>query len=102
MPSYIYSKWLDSPAGCPIEFYCELDALRYEVRKVEVFANGIIGFASEAAATQGTQLGIAPVPSLAELYSLTEFETKEISQEVFEAKWLEVTISLSKTIKVNP
>lgn len=91
MSAYIYSKWKNSPAGSPVEFFSELDPNRYETRKIEVFANGKLGFASGTAATEGTRLGITPVPPMGEIRSQHEFETKEISKKEFEAKWLEAT-----------
>lgn len=91
MSAYIYSKWKNSPAGSPVEFYSELDPSRYETRKVEVFANGKLGFASGSAATDGTRLGITPVPHISEIRSQHEFEIKEISKKEFEEKWLEAT-----------
>jgi len=51
MPSYIYSKWHDSPEDSPVEFYSELDDDRFETRKVEVFKDGSLGFASEKASS---------------------------------------------------
>ncbi len=40
MTTYIYSKWKNSPAGCPDEFYSEIDETRHETRKVEVLKVG--------------------------------------------------------------
>ncbi len=91
MSTYIYSKWKNSPAGSPVEFYSELDPNRYETRKIEVFANGSLGFASSVKATDGTRLGITPVPHISEIRSQPEFDIKEISKKDFEVKWLEAT-----------
>ncbi len=91
MSAYIYSQWKKSPAGSPVEFYSELDSSRYETRKIEVFANGKLGFASATKATEGTRLGITPVPQISEIRSQPEFNVKEISKKEFEAKWLEAT-----------
>ncbi len=91
MSTYIYSKWNNSPAGSPVEFYSELDPNRYETRKIEVFANGHLGFASVIKATEGTRLGITPVPQISEIRSQHEFDIKEIRKKDFEAKWLEAT-----------
>lgn len=87
MSTYIYSKWKNSPAGSPVEFYSELDQHRYETRKIEVFANGKFGYASKIKATQETRLGITPVPVLSEIRSMPEFDIKEITKQEFEAKW---------------
>lgn len=91
MASYIYSRWKNNPADCPAEFYSELDAQRFETRKVEIFNGGKVGYASVFHATKGTRLGIEPVPSIAEIRSQPEFEIKEISKADFEKKWEQVT-----------
>lgn len=91
MNTYIYSKWKNSPVGSPVEFYSELDSSRYEIRKVEVFQNGSFGYASKLSSTPDTRLGIAPVPSLAEISSQPEFDVKSIEQKEFEATWSRAT-----------
>lgn len=87
MASYIYSKWKQAQTGFPVEFYSELDAQRYETRKVEIFSDGRRAFAAHDQSTHGTRLGIIPVPPIAELKLNHEFDTKEIRQEVFEQQW---------------
>ena len=87
MSTYIYSRWKNSPVGSPVEFYSELDGLRYETRKVEVFHSNKYGFASKTTKSNGTQLGIIPVPSLSEVSSQSEFDIKPITKEEFEAVW---------------
>lgn len=87
MSTYIYSRWKNSPAGSPFEFYSELDSLRYETRKVEVFHGGKLGYASKNKASNNTQLGIIPVPSLLEIMDQHEFDVKPITKEDFEEIW---------------
>lgn len=91
MPSYIYSKWHNSPADSPVEFYSELNSNRFETRKVEVFKDGSLGFASDKASSKTTKLGIAPVPPLAEIAKQPEFDIRTITAQQFEAKWKEAT-----------
>lgn len=93
MSTYIYSKWLNNPNDVPHEFYSELDGFRNEVRKIEIFHDGSIGYASQSISTHGTMLGIEPVPSLSEIQSQWEFDTKEITREAFEDKWKEANKS---------
>ena len=87
MSTYIYSKWKNSPAGSPVEFYSELDGSRYETRKVEVFHGGKLGYASKNKTSNNTQLGIIPVPPLSEIMSQPEFEIKPITKEDFGVIW---------------
>ncbi len=87
MSTYIYSKWKNNPAGSPSEFYSELDAFRYETRKVEVFQNSKLGYASNTMSSSGTILGIQPVPPATEIMKQPEFDIKSISKQDFEAMW---------------
>ncbi|GAA6167315.1 DUF6881 domain-containing protein [Sessilibacter corallicola] len=91
MSTYIYSKWKNSPAGSPVEFYSELDSARYETRKVEIFQNGKICYASKAKSTGETRLGITPVPPIAEIMSQPEFDIKTITKQEFENMWQQAT-----------
>ena len=87
MNTYIYSKWKNPPKGSPIEFHSELDESRFEIRKVEVFQNGKLGYASKTESMPDTRLGITPVPSLAEIMSQPEFDAKTITKQQFETMW---------------
>ncbi|WP_020410818.1 DUF6881 domain-containing protein [Hahella ganghwensis] len=89
MSTYIYSQWISTPAGYPKEFYSELDPNRYETRKVEIFADGKMTYASTQKSIAPTRLGIAPVPTLAEIRSQTEFAVREITKQDFEKVWIE-------------
>ncbi|WP_062260099.1 DUF6881 domain-containing protein [Endozoicomonas arenosclerae] len=91
MASYIYSKWHNSPSGLPVEFYSELNNDRFETRKIEIFKDGSIGYASSSESTKSTKLGIAPVPSLEEISKQPEFDIRVITPKQFEEKWQEVT-----------
>jgi hypothetical protein len=90
MSSYIYSKLQIPQSGEPVEFYSELDAQRYETRKMEIFTDGSARHASPSRATSGSLLSVIPVPPIAEI-SPSEFDTREISKDEFETKWNEVT-----------
>lgn len=89
MTTYIYSNWKNSPEGYPNEFYSELDNTRIETRKVEIFKDGKLGYASKTKSTGKTRLSAEPVPTMEELLSQTEFAIKEISKQEFETKWSE-------------
>ena len=91
MSIYIYSKWHNNPVGSPSELYSELDAQRYEIRKVEIFNDGKIGYASKTDTAHGTRLGIIPVPSITEIEAQGGFDINEISKNEFEEKWRKAT-----------
>ena len=54
---YLKAIWHRAGKHDPIVLISELDDERYEVRKVEVFAGGLLGFAGEQASAKGTRLG---------------------------------------------
>ncbi|MBJ7553139.1 DUF6881 domain-containing protein [Marinomonas spartinae] len=87
MTTYLYSKWINAPKDQPKEFYSELDAERYETRKVEVFSDDKLNYASATKSTCETRLGEIPVPPTNEITDDPEFDTKEISKEAFEEIW---------------
>ena len=86
---YIKVKWSHSIADEPIFLYSELDEGMWEIRKVEVFPDGRVGFASstEATPSTNTRLSIEPLPALDEIASDSQFQPVEISKDEFEAVW---------------
>jgi hypothetical protein len=85
--SYIRVRWLHNHPDYPVELWSELDAERFEVRKVEFWRDGRVGFASREREVGGTVLGTVPVPSLAEIAADPEFEPQQISELEFEKCW---------------
>ena len=71
----------------PIWLISELDANRWEMRKVEVFPDGAKGYASRGEEVRGTSLGQLAVPPLQEIASDPQFLAEEITKEEFEAIW---------------
>jgi hypothetical protein len=84
---YLKVKWNHDFSEEPVWLYSELDPDRWETRKVEVFADGTIGFASANESRGSTRLGLEPVPPLIEIAAAKEFEPQEITQEEFEKAW---------------
>lgn len=87
MKTYLKVKWLHGHADEPILLYSELDADRYELRKVEVFADGTMGYASDAIAVRGTQLGEVPLPTADEIASDPQFVVELSDKDDFENIW---------------
>lgn len=65
----------------------EVDINWFELRKVEIWRNGLIGWADKNGSAQGTQLGIYPIGSLEEINSDPQFSAVEIAKEDFEIYW---------------
>lgn len=84
---YILVKWIHSFPDDPVLLYSELDAFRFETRKIEVFRDGKIGYASEYEEFGSTKLGTDPVPEISEIAKNPEFEPIEISKDEFEKIW---------------
>ena len=85
--SYIRVDWLHSSSDEPIELWSELNADREEVRKVESWADGRVGYASLDREAGGTRLGEGPVPPLREIAADPQFRPQTITQSEFEECW---------------
>lgn len=85
--NYLCVKWIHSFPDEPVWLYSEIDAERWETRKVEIFADGRYGYASATESSGGTGLGEGPIPTLAEIARDPQFEPSEITKEKFEQEW---------------
>ena len=85
--NYIRILWRHSSPQEPVELFSELDGQRFEVRKVEVWADGRTGYASQHEEVGGTRLGELPVPSLSEIAADPQFEPHEMTAADFEQHW---------------
>ena len=84
---YIDVAWSHNDANDPVRLVSELDENAYEVRKMEFFRNGVVGHAADGRSVNGTKLGEAPLPSLAEINLDTQFSGVEIEAGTFELLW---------------
>ena len=88
---YLKVKWLQDSPDYPVLLYSELDAQDWEVRKVEVYADGRMNFADHDERSGDTKLGIEPFSpeEEASVAADPEFEPFTITAEEFEKVWLE-------------
>lgn len=86
---YVKVKWLQDSPDYPVLLYSELNAQDWEVRKVEVYADGRMDFADHDERSGDTKLGIEPLPALTDIAADPEFEPFTITAEEFEKVWLE-------------
>ena len=84
---YIKVHWIHENTIDPIFLLSEISDLRYEVRKIEIFRDGHFGFADENNASEGTMLGIEPIPSVEDISLDPQFSASEISKSDFEKYW---------------
>jgi hypothetical protein len=71
----------------PVLIYSELDDARREIRKVEFFWDGSLGYASASVRSKQTELSEEPVPDLLGIAENPECAAEEISREDFETVW---------------
>jgi hypothetical protein len=84
---YIHVTWFHDHLDEPMELYSELDDEAREVRKVEVFGDGNLGFADALESSNSTRLGLEPVPPLKEIALDAQFRPEEIAKDEFERLW---------------
>ena len=82
---HIKVEWVHNHPDEPIVLYSELDEGRWEIRKVEVYADGTMDFADAEHSSGNTRLGSLPVPPLNELSN--EFKPQVIAAAEFERTW---------------
>lgn len=85
--NYYKIKWNHSFPDEPIWLYSEIDDARWEVRKVEIFADGKIGFADQTRNSGNTRLGEEPLPEMANIAADPQFEPMQIPASEFEVVW---------------
>ncbi|WP_316874445.1 DUF6881 domain-containing protein [Ralstonia edaphi] len=84
---FIDVQWHHGSNGDPTRLVSELDENRMETRKLEFFVDGRVGYATTDHTAHGTELGLLPVPPLAEINADPEFVGTNITAAEFEALW---------------
>ena len=79
--------WMHDSLSEPTRLVSELNQHRMEVRKLEFFRDGTVGFASIDVSSHGTRLGEMEVPSLEEINQNSEFRGASITEQAFEELW---------------
>jgi len=84
---YIDVAWRHENPDYPVRLVSELNDQRFEVRKLEFFADGTVGFASEDCSVRGTELGTVAVPPLDEINAESQFHGLSVDRASFEELW---------------
>ena len=84
---YLKVRWIHRHPDDPVLLYHEVDDQGWERRKVELFADGRVGFASACEGSPATGLSIEPLPTPEEIAADPQFEPVEIEKEEFERIW---------------
>lgn len=86
---YIDVIWKHHNLEYPVRLVSELGDDRSELRKLEFFPDGTVDAADSDRETLRTRLGIGAVPPLDEINQDPQFEALAITEEAFEALWLQ-------------
>lgn len=95
--TYLAVDWVHSIPTEPVQLYSELDGDLWEVRKVEVFADGTAGYASAEKRAGDTILSKEPLPTIEDIASDPQFKPRTITAEEFEKIWNTFTQNDSET-----
>lgn len=85
--NYVKVSWNHSNKGYPILIYSEINDLRIETRKIEVFMDGMTLFAPDGGALGEAELSESPIPDIHEIASDPQFRPIEITRDEFERMW---------------
>ena len=84
---HIDVTWYHEDNEYPRRLVSEIGTDRYELRKLEFYENGKVGYATKDESVFNTLLGEAPVPSIEEINSNSQFSAKYICSDEFEKIW---------------
>lgn len=90
MKHYLRVTWRHDFPDEPTVLLHEVEA-GMETRKVEIYRDGRMDYASESTATGTTWLSETLMPTIEEIASQPEFVPEEIDEATFERAWNEAT-----------
>lgn len=84
---WIKVLWKHDQLEDPVVLLSEIDEDHWELRKIEIYADGRLGYADANREVGGTRLGIEPVPPLQEIAANDAFELQMLTEDEFEQAW---------------
>ncbi|HEY9261016.1 DUF6881 domain-containing protein [Chitinophaga sp.] len=84
---YLKISWLHHFEDEPVFLYSEIDALRFENRKIEIYHDGSFGIANSNFHFGGTALSDVVMPDIEDISEDKQFIPELISQAEFELIW---------------
>ena len=84
---YLRVRWLHDSRDDPVDLFSEIDDESWEVREVEVVADGSMHFAGGGLETGDTRLGDVPMTDFEEIAASPEFLPEMIDRAGFESVW---------------
>jgi hypothetical protein len=86
--SYIEVLWHHESSDYPVRLVSELDDDRWELRKLEFYRDGRMGWACGSDSMLGTELSLEAIPSVEVIGRDREFSSRVIEGEDFERLWV--------------
>lgn len=87
--NYLKVRWIHQHRGDPVLLMSELDTERYEVRKIEIFLDGRMSFASVDQSREGTVLSEVPIPESVNIALDPQFIVAgNLDAQEFEKAWI--------------
>lgn len=84
---HIAVEWVHALPDEPVHLYYELDAERYEHRKVEEYQDGSLNAADATHGQGSTFLAWEPHPPFADTQADSQFRLRQTTQQAFEKVW---------------
>ena len=84
---FLKVEWIHNFHDEPVLIYSEIDEQRYEIRKIEIFRDGKISYASKEKQTGNTYLSELPLPTIEEIRKDPQFIPCIITEEEFNDIW---------------
>jgi hypothetical protein len=85
--SWFHAVWVSASDDEAVEWYDELDALRWSIRCVRKFRDGSFKAYSYASPDWRNEMPDQPIPPLEEINENSDFVAREISKQEFEVAW---------------
>lgn len=88
---YIDVEWIHDFQDEPVRLISEIDHENYELRKLEIYRDGSVGFATDSIEHGGSRLGVSEIPPVEEINSDPEFKGREVDKHEFDVRWNQFT-----------
>ena len=94
--SWVHGVWASAPEDEPVEWFDELDALRWSIRCARRFRDGSLKAYSYASPDWRHAMSDQPIPPIEEINENPDFLAREISREEFEVVWERATRDMAE------
>jgi uncharacterized protein YpuA (DUF1002 family) len=85
--AYERTEWRHDNPNSPVDIYSELDEDRWEVRKVEVFADGRMQYSDGVDSTGDSGLSEVPLPPITPREPGSPLHVTVVDEETFDRMW---------------